>query len=68
MPVETLKIKDSAVLGAAIFGGPGFGLFKDISLDAVQMVKTDIKVDPRNAKMQNEHYQQVKKIILRFFF
>ena len=58
VPVETLKIKDSAVLGAAILGGVGCGIFKDINEGVKKMVKTDIKVEPisKNIKIYNELY------------
>ena len=57
--VETLKIKDSALLGAAILGGTGFGLFKDIYQGVEQMVKTDKKIEPikGNLKIYKELYE-----------
>jgi len=59
VPVETLKIKDAALLGAAILGGVGFGFFKDIYQGVEQMVKIDIKVEPieNNLKIYKELYE-----------
>ena len=56
--VETLKVSDSAVLGAAILGGVGFGFFKDIYHGVREMVRTADKVDPieKNIKVYNELY------------
>jgi sugar (pentulose or hexulose) kinase len=56
--VETLKVSDSAVLGAAILGGVGFGFFKNIYHGVREMVKTAAKVDPieKNIKVYNELY------------
>ena len=57
--VETLKVKDAAVLGAAILGGAGCGIFKDIYEGVNQMVKADIKVEPidDNLKIYQELYE-----------
>ncbi|MHB1337164.1 MAG: xylulokinase [Candidatus Humimicrobiaceae bacterium] len=59
VPVETLKVKDAAILGAAILGGTGFGFFKDIYQGVEQMIKTDIKVEPieNNLKIYKELYE-----------
>ena len=59
VPVKTLKIKDAALLGAAILGGVGCGFFKDIYQGVEQMVKIDIKVEPieKNLKIYKELYE-----------
>lgn len=45
-PVETLRVKDAAVLGAAIFAGVGVGLFKNIKEASQAMVNIDQKYEP----------------------
>ena len=39
LEVETLKVTDTAVIGAAIMGGVGVGIFKDIREGTEQMVR-----------------------------
>lgn len=58
-PVETLKVSDAAVLGAAIMGGVGVGSFKDIREGVGQMVKIDKKYEPieENVKIYDELYK-----------
>jgi len=45
-PVQTLKVPDAAVLGAAILGGVGAGVFSSIEVGAEQMVKVDRSYTP----------------------
>lgn len=58
LEVSTLKIKDAAVLGAAIMGGVGVGIFKDIREGVSKMVKTEEKYvpDKNNVEIYNEIY------------
>ena len=58
LPVETLKITDAAVLGAAICGAVSVGLFEDISSAAEILVKTDKRYEPNSetVKVYNEIY------------
>ncbi len=58
LEVDTLKVKDAAVIGAAVMGGVGVGIFKDIREGVGRMVKTDTRYrpDPKNAKIYNELY------------
>lgn len=46
LPVETLKISDAAVLGAAICGAVSIGLFSGIEQAAKILVKTDKRYEP----------------------
>jgi xylulokinase len=46
LPVETLKVTDAAVLGAAICGAVSIGLFSGIAEAAQKMVKTDKRYEP----------------------
>ena len=45
-PVETLKVKDAAILGAAIFAGVGVGLFSTIKEASQKMVNVDKEYKP----------------------
>ena len=58
MEVNTLKVTDAAVIGAAIMGGVGVGIFKDIREGVNKMVKIDKRYipDTENAKIYNELY------------
>jgi sugar (pentulose or hexulose) kinase len=57
-PVDTLKTKDAAVLGAAICAGAGVGLFKDIGEGVSAMVAVDqtYEPNPQNAALYDELY------------
>jgi sugar (pentulose or hexulose) kinase len=57
-PVDTLKTKDAAVLGAAICAGAGVGLFKDIREGVSAMVAVDqtYEPNPQNAALYDELY------------
>jgi xylulokinase len=58
LAVETLKVTDTAVVGSAIMGGVGVGVFKDIRDGVEQMVRVDQKYEPnpRNAEIYAELY------------
>ena len=58
LEVETLKVTDTAVIGAAIMGGVGVGIFKNIRDGTKQMVKVDRKYEPdnKNTRIYNELY------------
>jgi xylulokinase len=45
--VQTLKVPDATVLGAAILGGVGAGVFNSIEEGADQMVKVDRTYEPQ---------------------
>ncbi len=64
LEVETLKVTDAAVLGAAVMGGVGVGIFKDIPEGVNQMVKIDRKYVPNagNSKIYAELYDIYCKI------
>jgi xylulokinase len=57
-PVETLKVTDAALLGAAIFAGVGAGLFGDIREAVSKMVAVDKAYEPKreNASLYDELY------------
>jgi len=57
-PVETLRVTDAAVLGAAILGGVGVGLFKDIKDGVKKMVTVDQRYEPNSehSKIYDELY------------
>jgi xylulokinase len=57
-PVETLKITDAALLGAAIFAGVGSGHFGDIREAVSKMVAVDKTYEPKreNASLYDELY------------
>lgn len=47
VPVTTLKVTDATVLGAAILGGVGAGVFPSIKSAAEAMVRLDERYEPR---------------------
>jgi xylulokinase len=57
-PVQTLKVTDAALLGAAIFAGTGSGCFKDIGEAVDGMVAVDSVCEPvqENAEIYDELY------------
>jgi xylulokinase len=57
--VKTLKVSDAAVIGAAIMGGVGVGLFKDIREGVDQMVKINKEYEPKkeNIKVYDALYK-----------
>ncbi len=59
LQVDTLKVTDAAVIGAAIMGGAGVGMFKDIREGVNKMVKIDQRYNPNkeNAKVYQEMYK-----------
>ncbi len=58
LEVDTLKVTDAAVIGAAIMGAVGVGLFSGIAEGVRQMVKIDQRYYPNkeNAKIYDELY------------
>ncbi len=58
-PVQTLKVGESTVLGAALLGGVGAGLFKSIAEGVETMVQVTGEVEPNMANHQvyEEMYQ-----------
>ncbi len=58
-PVETLKVPDAAVLGAAVLGGAGAGVFTSITQGAEQMVKVDRSYapDPESHRLYGDLYR-----------
>jgi sugar (pentulose or hexulose) kinase len=50
VPVTTLKVTDATVLGAAILGGVGAGVFSSIASAAESMVRLDERYEPRAAQ------------------
>jgi len=62
-PVETLKTSESTVLGAAILGGVGAGVFSSIAEGVDEMVEVTGKVEPNmaNHKIYEEMYQAYVK-------
>ncbi len=58
-PVQTLKTSDAAVLGAAICGGVGTGIFKDIKEGVSAMVSIDREYGPNreNVAVYDKLYQ-----------
>jgi len=59
VPVETLKITDAAVLGAAICAGVGAGLYPDIPAATDALVKVDRTYEPSREMVDfyNESYR-----------
>jgi xylulokinase len=57
--VQTLKVPDATVLGAAILGAVGAGVFASIEEGADQMVRIDKTYEPhqRNVAIYRELYQ-----------
>jgi xylulokinase len=62
-PVETLKTSESTVLGAAILGGVGAGVFGSIKEGVDAMVEVTGKVEPNmaNHRIYEEMYQAYAK-------
>lgn len=60
LPVETLKITDAAVLGAAICGAVSIGLFNDIKEATEKLVKTDERYEPNPKNVAV--YEKVYKV------
>ncbi len=58
MPVQTLAVSDATVLGAAILGGVGAGIFSSIAEGAQQVVRLDRRFDPdpRNVQVYRDLY------------
>jgi xylulokinase len=58
IPVDTLKVGDATVLGAAILGGVGAGVFSSIEEGADKMVVLDKRFEPNmeNHKVYNKLY------------
>jgi xylulokinase len=58
IPVDTLKVGDATVLGAAILGGVGAGIFSSIVEGADAMVSLDKRYEPdmENHKLYNKLY------------
>lgn len=63
-PVQTLKVGESTVLGAALLGGVGAGVFNSIEEGVNQMVKVTGEVEPNleNHKVYEELYQAYVKV------
>jgi xylulokinase len=59
VPVETLKITDAAVMGAAICAGVGSGLYIDIPAAADALVRVDRTYGPMPEMVEfyNESYR-----------
>ena len=59
VPVETLKITDAAVIGAAIFAGVGAGLYPDIQAATDALVRVDkyYEPSPEMVEFYNESYR-----------
>lgn len=59
LPVETLKIAEAGVLGAAICGAVSIGLFSGIAEAARKLVKTDKRYEPnaQTVKVYEEIYE-----------
>ena len=64
-PVETLKITDAALLGAAIFAGTGSGCFKDIRDAVSRMVVVDSVYEPVQENV--EIYEELYDIYCRLY-
>ena len=62
-PVETLQVGESTVLGAALLGGVGAGVFSSIEEGVQAMVRVGTPVDPDPARHQRyeEMYQAYVK-------
>lgn len=62
-PVQTLKVGESTVLGAAILGGVGAGVFKSIQEGVDSLVEVTGEVEPNmeNHKVYEEMYQAYVK-------
>ena len=62
-PVQTLKVGESTVLGAALLGGVGAGVFNNIEEGVDQLVQVTGEVEPNmeNHKVYEELYQAYVK-------
>jgi xylulokinase len=62
-PVQTLKESESTVLGAALLGGVGAGIFNSIEEAVEAMVKVEGEIDPNmeNHKIYSEMYEAYVK-------
>lgn len=62
-PVQTLKVGESTVLGAALLGGVGAGMFKTIEEGVAQLVHVAGEVEPnmQNHQVYEELYQAYVK-------
>lgn len=62
-PVETLRVTDAALLGAAIFAGVGAGIYSDIREGVGKLVKADkiYQPDPRRSMVYWDMYEIYKK-------
>jgi xylulokinase len=58
-PVQTLKVGESTVLGAAILGGVGAGIFNSIEDGVGALVEVTGEIEPnmQNHKVYEEMYQ-----------
>jgi xylulokinase len=65
LAVETLKVTDTAVLGAAIMGAAGVGVFSSITEGVKQMVKVDKRYEPNIAN--TELYGELYDIYCRIY-
>jgi xylulokinase len=63
LPVETLKVTDAAVLGAAILAGVGVGVFSSVENGVEQMVSVSKRYMPiaENVQTYNDLYQVYSK-------
>ena len=52
VPVTTLKVTDATVLGAAILGAVGAGIFPSVEAGADAMVRLDERFEPIPAHVQ----------------
>jgi xylulokinase len=59
VPVRTLKVTDATVLGAAIMGGVGAGIFSSIEEGVTAMVKTEKTYEPDkgNRSLYDDMYE-----------
>jgi xylulokinase len=62
-PVQTLKVGESTVLGAALLGGVGAGVFKSIKegVDTLVQVTGEVEPNMENHKIYEEMYQAYVK-------
>ena len=59
IPVETLKVTEAGVLGAAVMAGKGAGIFESITEGTEEMVQVDREYTPNaeNTKIYRDLYQ-----------
>jgi xylulokinase len=62
-PVETLRISESAALGAALMGGVGSGVFASVgqAVDAMVHVTDRIEPNPENHRRYEQLYQAYRQ-------